>query len=239
MKKLTALFVALALMLTLSATAFAEKDLDEMSKLIVTGNATVALTADMATLELGAQTRGRTVGEAHQENTKIIEDVLKALKEMGIPEEDIRTSSYYVYFEPDYSVTNAVERLINGSFSVTNMLQVIIRDVGQVSKAIDAAANAGANSINSLSFQSTKATEGYNKALQRAVDDARVKAAVLAEAAGRELGIIVKIEVNEAYGVPFGISNRIDFESKDAAATPILSGDVSVTANVVVTFEMK
>lgn len=239
MKKLTALFAALVLILSLSATAFAEKDVDEMSKIVVTGNATVALTADMAMLDLGAQTRARTVGEAHKTNAQTIGAILKALKELGIPDKDIRTASYYVYFEPDYSVTGAVERLLNGSFSVTNMLQVTIRDVDLVSKAIDVAAEAGANNINSINFMSTQSNEAYNKALQRAVDDAKAKAAVLAQAAGRELGLIVKMEANEAYGVPYGISNRFDFDAKEAAATPIIAGDVSVTANVVVTFEMK
>lgn len=239
MKKLTVLLTALVLILSLSAPALAEKDVDEMSKIVITGNATVALTADMATLDLGAQTRARTVGEAHKENAQAIEAILKALKELGIPEKDIRTSSYFVYFEPDFSVTGAVERLLNGSFSVTNMLQVVIRDVDLVSKAIDVAAEAGANAINGINFQSTQANEAYNKALQRAVDDARVKAEVLAQAAGGELGAIVKMEANELYGMPYGIVNRVDFETKEAAGTPILSGDVSVTANVVITFELK
>lgn len=239
MKKLIALMLGLVLVLSLTLQAFAAQDPDEMRKLVVTGSASVALKADMATIELGAQTRGRSVEDAQKENANTTEAILKALTELGIPKEDIRTSSYYVTFEQDYSVTGAIERLANGSFLVSNMLQITLKDVSLVSKVIDTAAKAGANSINGLNFQSSQSTEAYHKALQRAVEDAKIKAEVLAAAAGQQLGVIIKLEANESYGTPYGISNTFNFDAKSAMETPILSGDINVSATVVITFEMK
>lgn len=236
MKKLIIALFALVLALSLAIPGLAEND---TSKLIVTGTATVSLPADSATIEIGAQTRGRTVGEAHQENARIMEDVIREMEKFGVSKEDIRTSQFYVYFEQNDNMYSAAENLIGGSYTVTNMVFITIRDITRVSEAIDAAASVGANNIYNLTFQSSKSTEGYNQALKRAVEDARAKALVLAEASGKTLGDIILIESNDTYGAPYGIQNRADFSGEAAVNTPILSGDVSISAYVTLTFALQ
>lgn len=239
MKKIISSLIALALLMALSIPALAESPAVKEHDLIITGTATVALQADMATIELGAQTRGRTVAEAHKENAGIMEQVIAEMEKLGVKKEDIRTSQYYVYFEQDSSVVNAAERLISGSYSVTNMLFITIRDITRVSDAIDAAAAVGANNVYNLTFQSSKSAEAYHQALKRSVDDARAKAEVLALATGQTLGDIIRVESVESYGMPYGIVNRENFAGEADWKTPILSGDVSVTANVTLTFELR
>jgi uncharacterized protein YggE len=233
MKKIIASLAVLALLLTLALPSLAE---ERSNTLVVTGTATVSLQADTATIELGTQTRGRTVEEAHQENARIMEKVIAKLQEMGITKEDIRTSQYYVYFEQGANQAVPGEPPISDSYSVTNMVFITIKDITKVSAAIDTAAAAGANNVYNLTFQSSKSSEAYNQALRRAVDDARAKALVLAEAAGQTLGDTLNIEATESYGMPYGILNREAYSGAAAPSTPILSGDVSVTANVTLTF---
>ena len=236
MKKFIVALLALTLALALSIPALAE---DNGPRLVVTGSATVALPADSATIEIGAQTRGRTVGEAHRENGRIMEDVIREMEKFGVSKEDIRTSQFYVYFEQNNSVYTAAENLIGGSYTVTNMVYITLRDITRVSEAIDAAAAVGANNIYNLTFQSSKSSEGYNQALKRAVEDAEAKAQVLAEASGKTLGDIILIESNDTYGAPYGIQNRADFAGEAAVNTPILSGDVSIGAFVTLTFALR
>lgn len=245
MRKILSFMLTLALVLGLSLGALAQEPSAQVlpaplnsATLVVSGTNSVGIKSDLATIELGAQTRGRTVGEAHQENIRIIDAVIAALEAAGVQREDIRTSSYYVYFEPDGSMTGAVASLISGNFTVTNMLSVTIRDIDSVSTAIDAASAAGANNIYSLIFQSSKRQEAYHQALQGAVADARAKAEVLALAAGKTLGSLVKLESNELMGTPFESAADQKFAGEMATSTPILAGDVIITASVLVTFNL-
>ncbi|HPA61053.1 MAG TPA: SIMPL domain-containing protein, partial [Clostridia bacterium] len=126
-----------------------------------------------------------------------------------------------------------------GVYVVNNMIFVTLRDIDKVSAALDAAAAAGANNIYNLVFQSSQSTEAYHKALTRAVEDARAKAEVLARASGRQLGELVRIESGDYAGLPYGIQNRADFAVAEGGGATILSGDVSVTAYVTLSFALE
>jgi len=207
--------------------------------LVVTGTATVSTKADMATIEVGATTRGETVAAAHQQNAAIMEKVLDEMRKMGIPDEDIRTSQYNVYFEMDPNTYGMPEYDAKGVYVVNNMIFVTLRDIGKVSAALDTAAAAGANNIYNLMFQSSLSKEAYHKALARAVEDARAKAEVLARAGGRQLSELVRIESSDYASESYGIQNRADFSVAEAKGTTILSGDVSVTAFVTLSFTLE
>ena len=155
MKKLITIALTFALMLSLALPALAENDVEDMSKLVITGNAIISLEADTATLEVGAQTRGKTVAEANQENIKVIDAIIAEMEKLGVEKKYITTSNYNVYFEQDYSVVGTAQSLINGSFVVNNMLRIKIVDITKVSAVIDAASAAGANNIYGLDFQSS------------------------------------------------------------------------------------
>lgn len=237
MKKTTLmLLIALVMTLSLCIPALAET---APAQVVVSGNATVTLQADRATIEIGAQTRGETVSQAQQENAQVMEKLIAKLKELGIAREDIVTSQFNVYFEqpggyPDLSATYP-----KGNYNVTNMISITIRDLSQVSTVIDQAALVGANNIYNLSFQASKANEAYQKALVRAVEDAREKALVLAQASGRELGEVQLISANDSYGYGYGIQNTLAMKDAQAQASPILSGDIAVNANVTITYNLK
>lgn len=238
MTKLLASILTLALVFTLALPAVAETAAPGTT-LVVTGSSSLSLVADLATIELGAQTRGKTVAEAHQENVRIMTLVIAEMEKLGIAKEDIRTSQYYVYFEPDYSVVSTVQNLISGSFNVTNLLQVTLRDIQQVSAAIDAASKVGANNLSSLIFQSSKQDEAQLQALRNAVEDAKAKASVLAEAAGKTLGDIIKVETLDPFAMGYGGTMARDTFAAEIKSTPILSGDVTVNAAVTLTFSLK
>ncbi|NLX83446.1 MAG: SIMPL domain-containing protein [Clostridiales bacterium] len=238
MKKLICLALALALMLSLALPALADKDVEDMSKLVITGNAVISLEADTATLEVGAQTRGKTVAEANQDNIKIIDAIILEVEKLGIEKKYITTSNYNVYFEQDYSVVGTAQSLINGSFVVNNMLRIKINDITKVSAVIDAASAAGANNIHGLSFQSSKYEESYLEALKEAVLDAKTKAEVLALVNGMSLGRVLKVESLDTNSYNYAM-NYVGTMAKEAMDTTILSGNVLVNATVTLTYELK
>ena len=232
MKKLFALILTLALMLpclTLAETPLAVAD---GATITVTGSAAVSLPADYARVSVGVSTSAPTVDQAVKENNAAIYAVIDALKEAGIAEEDIATSSYTVYAEYDYS---SVGQRLTG-YNVTNQLTVIIRDMEHIGATLDKATAAGANSIYNIEFLSTLADQAQDEASIYAVQDALRRAQLLASAAGLELGGIKSISDNTSSWV---VTTQTYKSTLDAATgNSILPDDTSVSASVTIVFEL-
>ena len=235
MKKIIAVCLA-ALLLSISLTAMAE----ENHRLIrVSGNATVALAADTATLQIGVNTRKSTVQEAQKENAEIMNAVLDALHKVGIEDQDIMTSQFNVSSQYDYSVGSFGQESRTLYYEVQNNVSVTIHDLSLIGPALDAAMEAGANTSYGINFSSTQQNEAYQKALTRAVEDAVQKASVLAAAAKVQLGNLVSINATQNNS-GYGISNVYAYDAKSVArGTVISSGDITVSADVTLEYEFQ
>ena len=236
MKKVIALCLA-ALLLACSIPALAE----ENPRLIrVSGNAVVSLAADTATLQIGVNTRKPTVQEAQKENAALMNAVLDALHAIGIEDQDIMTSQFNVSSQYDYSTSSFGQEVRKLFYEVQNNVSVTVHDLSLIGQVLDAAMEAGANTSYGISFSSTKQNEAYQKALTRAVEDAMQKANVLATAAQVSLGNLVSINANQNqnYAAGYGLSNSYIYEAKSMdRGTVITSGDITVSAEVVLEYE--
>lgn len=234
MKKLVCLLLALMLFLTVSAPAMADKE-DRVIR--VSGNATVSLSADTASIQIGVTTRKESVQEAQEENALLMNAVIEAILKIGVEEKDISTSQFDVFSTYEY-VPDANGREIEKKFfQVSNMLHVTIRELDKVGAVLDTAVEAGANTTYGITFSSSKENEAYQKALTRAVEDAANKAQILADAAGKKLGDLFFMDASQQNSY-YGISNTFNAKA-DGADTAIVSGDVFVSATVVMEYSFK
>ena len=230
MKKLLTALLSLILLLTLCLPALAD---DNGCRLTVQGSATVSVKADYATLSIGVQTDDTTVALSQNANAAAMNAVLAALHAMGIDKDDITTSSFNVYSYDDSSLLTKKST----KYHVTNMLTVTVRDLTLIGTVIDTATAAGANVLGGLSFESTARNEAYQKAMTRAVEDAKTKAQVLAAAAGKTLGELLSIETNGNYSYA-GATNYYAMDAKEASTT-IVSGDTLVSASVTLVYSFQ
>ena len=235
MKKIVS--IALALLLLAPILPVFAHDANRVIK--VTGTATVSLMADTATIQIGTNTKADTVSKAQSENNTIMQKVIAALEREGIAKEDIVTSYYDVSMRMDQVFGDSTADQAGNMYEVSNMLYVTIKDLDKLVQAIDSALAAGANSIYGLVFSSSKSTEAYHTALQRAVEDAQAKAKVLADAVGKELGDVITVTNEALYGGSFGARNAMDMIAGSEKGAAIITGDVSVTASVIVEYELK
>jgi uncharacterized protein YggE len=235
MKKIVS--IALALLLLAPILPGFAQDANRVIK--VTGTATVSLMADTATIQIGTNTKADTVSKAQSENNTIMQKVIAALEREGIAKEDIVTSYYDVSMRMDQVFGDSTADQAGNMYEVSNMLYVTIKDLDKLVQAIDSALAAGANSIYGLVFSSSKSTEAYHTALQRAVEDAQAKAKVLADAVGKELGDVITVTNEALYGGSFGARNAMDMIAGSEKGAAIITGDVSVTASVIVEYELK
>lgn len=237
-KKLNkALILCLSVALLLSLALPASADNDDRT-ITVQGSAVVSLKADMATIEIGVENKHTDVIKAQEENTKQMNVVIDALKNAGVAEEDLITSNFNVYtsYDYNYSSLGAEERIQN--YTVSNMLSVTVRDLEKIGIILDVAVNAGANQIYGLNFSSTQNNAAYEKALTRAVEDAREKAQVLCTAANVHLGELIEITAQDN-GYVYGARNTLTMDAASAKGAAIVSGDVQVSASVTLVFEIK
>ena len=99
---------------------------------------------------------------------------------------------------------------------------------------IDAAVDAGANTVYGPALSRSDADELYRDALEKAVEDAKGRAEVLAKAAGREVGRVTAMTETGASESPLFAKEAM--AARDS--TPVVSGPQETTATVSVTFEL-
>ena len=204
----------------------------------VVGDGTVNIKPDVARANIGVEVVKPAVDEAAAENSKVTAQVLAALKEMGIAEEDIQTSGYSVFserFSPDGSPSTEVQ------YRVTNTVNVLIRDLDKVGAVLDASIQAGANNIYGVEFLLDDPTTARSAARQMAVENAAATATELAGLTGVEVGPIVSI--SEVIGNNGGFySNQFTQFSTGASVgrmpTPVEPGQLRLTMQLQVTYEL-
>src|SRR5215208_2468058 len=204
----------------------------------VSGHGSVNVPPDTASVSIGVDVIKPTLGEAQEQATTQATAMIEALKAAGIADEDIQTDYYSVNILRDYS-EDADPTQITG-FEIVNQLRVTVRDTDQLGELLDAAVNAGANSIYGVTFYVDDQTEASSDARTEAVEDARTKAEELAAAAGMTLGPVVAIsEGTSPLFSPVYDMARGGGMGGGAAAAPVEPGSTTVAVDVTMTFELR
>ncbi|MCE2415584.1 SIMPL domain-containing protein [Candidatus Poribacteria bacterium] len=211
----------------------------ESGKIHVTGNGSVVGEPDIATLNLGVSVEKETVAEAREAAAAAMTGVLASLKANDIAENDIRTERFSIYPQYDYTDNGRVLR----GYSVNNTVSAKVRDLENLSDVIDDAAEAGGDIVvvNSIQFMIEDPTPLQAQARSLAAKDAATKAQTLAEASGVTLGKPITISEATSGGLPpIAFAKTEEFAADSArSATPIEAGELTVTVNVTVVYEIE
>lgn len=196
----------------------------------VTGEGTIAAVPDSAVIRLGVSSQGKTARAASDANAKEMTVVLAAIKESGVADRDIQTTS--LSLQPQYDPNKAgATRLIG--FQATNQVTIKIRDIGQLPAVLDRAIAAGANEMSGIEFVVSEQAKLLDKARIEAIADARRKAELYASAAGMKVGRVMAISEEGPTQTP-----RAYQTMRAGAATPIAPGEQMLRAVVTVSYEL-
>jgi len=208
----------------------------------VTGQGTIEIPADIAQVSIGVESRETTVAEARQKAAEAMDSVLDAIKENGVSEDDIVTTNFNIYpqtvwVEVSDSLGRHSEPRITG-YTVSNTVQVTVRDIENLSPVVDTAASAGGDliRINSIQFTVDDSSVYGEQIRQMAAAEALAKADVYARAMGVTLGPLVYLtEIGSS--VPMA-APRAEMAAMDGAfkSSPILSGDVNLSVTIQAVF---
>jgi uncharacterized protein YggE len=164
---------------------------DSSRSVNVSGTAVVNVTPDRALIQLGVQSNGTTPSEVKYLNTQAIEDVIEAIKSLGIAAKDIRTDHYIV--RPLYDNYNSL--YIKG-YRIDNLVAVTLRDVDKISELIVVALEAGANEVVDVELYTSELRKYRDQAREMAMQAASEKAQALADTAGVDTGCVLTINEN-------------------------------------------
>ena len=231
MRKLTALILAL-MVLAASAAALAD------AEITVSGEGITLVSADTAVVNIGVNIRDRNALKAQQRANEVIAAVRKTLTENGIAAEDINTGYVELFTIYDYDYSSGSDAV--SMYTANSMLAIQLKDMTQVGKVIDLAFGAGANSLNGVSFSASDTDAARKEALKAAVEQARVKAEVLAEAAGLKITGIEAINEGGTYSFDSGLNNfRAKGMADEAtmAETVVQAAKIQVNSTVNITFK--
>ncbi len=203
----------------------------------VVGNGSASGEPDIAVISLGVEALAESVADAREEAARAIAAVAGELREAGVADDDIRTSSFSISPRYDYRS----DRQLLG-YRVANTISVTARDLSGVGALIDRAAAAGGDAarVDGVSFRVEDASALEREARINAVEDAKAKAALYAEQLGVALG-----EVTDAREAEFGAypiaESRIQFAAADAASAPtqLFPGEYEISARVQATFAIE
>lgn len=202
----------------------------------VTGQANIAVPADLVKISFSVETEAPSAGDATEENASLMEGVVEAVRGSGIPGLDLETYGYVL--RPEYEVARdgSGTRTITG-YRVQNNLRVTLPDVDAAGQILDTAVRAGANRVANLQFEASDTKAARMEALRLAVLNAREQADAIASAMGVSLGIALEVQGGVSAPnprAPAGIMLRASAE----ATTPVEAGDQLVAASVTVTFRI-
>ncbi|WP_170319596.1 SIMPL domain-containing protein [Polyangium spumosum] len=205
---------------------------------------------DIARTSLGVEASAATVEEAMNQTSARMKAIMGALKKLGIEDKDLQTANFSIQVERPYveppmpmpaaAPSPAAPPAPAVKYRVSNTVEVTIRDVSKASQVLQAAVDAGANNVWSVSFgiDETKPLEAA--AREKAVADAKARAEALAKLAGLELGPV--ISVSEVIGRgPIGPMPM--FASAEAkwggGGPPLAPGEVTYSTSIEVVFGIK
>jgi hypothetical protein len=232
MKKVTTMLRALLSALVIAAFAFGPAHATEKIEraVTVTGEGTVTAVPDTALIRIGVTSQGKTALAASDANARETAAVIAAIKESGVADKDVQTST--LSLQPQYDQSKPGNARLTG-FRVTHQLTITVRNIDQLSAVIDRAISVGANEMSGIEFVVSDQGKLLDRARTEAIADAHRKAELYAGAAGMKVGRVIAITEEGA------LPPQAKFlPMRAGAATPIARGEQTLHITVTVSYEL-
>ncbi|MEC7610176.1 MAG: SIMPL domain-containing protein [Pseudomonadota bacterium] len=226
MKKLRFfLSIQLALGLLISVPSLAATQLD------VTGKGMVSVAPDEATITAQVSLIDSDAGKAQALASKEVDAMLSAIKPFSLKPDSLNASELSLL--PEYRWDRATDQQQFIGFRVTRTISFTIAEIDRLGAALSALANAGATLISSPVMRSSQAQDARDKALVKAVEDARKKLTLLAGAADMSLTRISQIsEIAPHSTRPQPTLMRAEMALDSASSSTFVAGNLTFVAEV-------
>jgi len=194
------------------------------SGVTVFGSALLRVPPDVASLVFAVGRTSKHPRDAFAAARDGAAAVAKHLKSAGVT--DVRSSR--VTLQQQYNYSGGEQRFVG--YGARIAFSVHVRELDRIEEVLTAVVDAGANQVDSVSFETTRLRELRAEARTLAVRSAKEKALLYAQSAGITLGAVVHIEdVN-----PDVLTGRSEghatfkMDAEETAAGPIDPGAIAI-----------
>lgn len=179
----------------------------------VSGQGEVRVAPDMATLQFAISHSGTDLPALQQQAGRVMAEFLALTEELGIPEKQVQTSQLVI--QPQYHWEDG--QRIDDGYQVQRMITVELHQLDRLGRLIERAVALGINTVSPPELRSTRAGELRIQALRAAAENARQRAAALAEQLDARLGPVRRIDAADP---PDGgpVPQQLRFASAEHAA---------------------
>ena len=203
--------------------------------LSVSAQAEAKRVPDIAMLSAGVVTQATEADAAMRANAAQMEKVMAAIRAAGIAARDVQTAGVNVH--PQYDYREGSTPKITG-YQATNTVNVTVRDIGELGDVLDALVASGANQVHGPSFDIDDKDAVYDEARRAALEKARARAEMYAQALGMRVRRIASISEGGGFGPPRPMMMAMDAAQESRASTPISPGESMLTVNLDIVFEL-
>jgi uncharacterized protein len=228
---------------------------NSFSTINVDGTGYVVAVPDVATFSFSVTQTAKTVADAQTKATAQINAALKSIRDQGIADKDISTQSYTI--NPHYEYQSAVcpatsstvsycpggKSVLTG-YEVSQTISVKIRDLAKAGTIFTSIGSLNVQNVNGLDFSVDEPKAVQAQAREKAINDAKSKAQVLAKQLGVKIVRVVSFSENSGGGYPrpmmYAMDKAVMAQSAAAPMAPeVPTGEQKVTSNVTVTYEIE
>lgn len=200
---------------------------------VTNGEGIVSVAPDRAFVVLTTESRARQPRDAQNQNSSMMNAVQDKLRAAGVPKDSVRTVSFNLQQEFDYTGGRPVPR----DFVARHAIEVRLDDIQRVGELLDAAVASGATAVSQIRFDLKDRPKAEREALRLAVADARARADAAAAGTGATIDRVIKIEERGAERpgpIPVAMMTRAE-----QAPTPVAQGELEIRASVTLTASIK
>ena len=214
-------------------------DLAQLDRFGITvqGEAERSVEPDHAIVSLGVEAVGDSSNEATTQLGVISNQIVDAVSAAGVADADIQTSGLSLW--PVYGDTSQVQQATILGYRASANYRITVREIDSVAAVVDAGLEAGANSIEGISFDSTEIESVREELLGEAARESARKAESIALALGGDLGGLIWLE-EQYYSQPIAArGGQFEIAAASAAGPAVAAGTLTVTVQVRANFSFE
>jgi uncharacterized protein YggE len=240
-------FLAVLSLKELKSIGYIGKSDQVVNTISVDGKGEAVVIPDIATFSFTVTESSLKVTDAQSQATAKTNATLKAIRDGGVADKDIKTTSYSI--NPHYEYQNSVctasncrpgKSVLTG-YEVSQTIEVKVRDLTKAGSLFESIGALGVQNVNGLSFSVDKPESVKAKARAEAITDAQDKAKELANQLGVHLVRIVSFtDSNDTpYPVAYGFGGDSMMVKAASVAPEIPTGEQKIVSNVTITYEIE
>ncbi len=196
----------------------------------VSAEGKVVVAPDVAYIRLQIEKEGKNIIYVKDEATKVYNQLIDKLKEIGIEEKNISTENYYLYTVHDW---NSENQRISG-YRAFFTLKVKIYPLEKVNQVIDEATALGVNNIGDVDFDVFDKERYINEARKIAIEKAKKEAYQASKVAGFRLGKIVNYTEDQPSNLNVPVSG-----GGSAKITEVQPGNQEIKVRVNLSYQIE